>query len=148
MKKLSIENAINSGDWYEYKDGDRIFRFRIISFRKVQLSEIENIDRIDSSLPINDGILLLISIELINLSKNRSSGYGLYLSILDEEDFKFNDLDCNYLTKNSGFARRNNLRSVDYIPKFKYKRGLIFLVPNENSKYYLTTTYDAIITKI
>jgi|ERR1035437_8082315 hypothetical protein len=146
MKKISVEQAINSGSWFDYKDDETVFRVRFVNFRQVQLSEIEHIENIDSTLPIRDGKLFLLSIELINLSKEATT--GLYISILDNENCRFDYLDSDYLTRNSDFARRNKLRSVSFMPKFKYNKDYIYLVPNEETKYYLSTRFKAILTEI
>lgn len=141
MKKIEVEKAINSGDWYEYRDDDKKFRIRFLGFRKVDLKEIDNIENVDNDLPVEDGKLLLLSTELINLSKEETG--SIYISLFDDDKCRFDKIECSYLTSNSRFASRNKLRYVSYLPKFKYKRDFIYLVPDEESKYYLTTQYDS-----
>ena len=147
MKKISVEQAINSGAWYEYKNEDIVFRVKFTNFRQVQFNEIDEIENIDSRLPIKDGKLFMLSIELINLSKESTT--ALYISILDNDNCRFDFLDSDHLTRNSDFAQRNKLRSINFIPKFKYNKDYIYLVPNEYTKYFLTTTYEhCILTEV
>jgi len=144
MKKISVEHAINSSAWFQYENSglsDTVkFRVRFTCFRQVQFSEIDDIDNIDSSLPIRDGKLFLLSFELINLSKESTS--SLYISIQDNDNCRFDCLGSDHLTKNSDFARRNKLRNIQFLPKFKYFKDYIFLLPNEESNYYLTTEFN------
>ena len=146
MKKISVEQAINSGAWYQYKENEVHLRIRFLSLRPVLLSEFQNIDKVDANLPIKEGKLLLLSTELVNLSKTESG--SIYLTLTDNDDFIFNRVDDYYITRDSDFAERNKLTAFRLIPKFKYLKSFIFLVPKEDTKYYLSTQYDATLTEI
>lgn len=138
--KLPVNEAIASGDWFQY-DYDMItkvcMKIRFTSFREVQIEEIDRIDEIDKDIPIGIGRLLLLSAEIINMSKQQENKPSL--TILDEDDFEYNDFYTFYLD-HSNFGDKNNLR-VNLLPKFKYNVGFVFLVPNEDTRYYLQATY-------
>ena len=100
----------------------------------------------DSATPIKEGKIFLLTTELINLSKEANS--RIYINIMDNEGFKFDTIFDSHITIHSEFARRLNGHGGTFIQKFKYFKDYIYLVPNEETKYFLVAYQYASLTEI
>ncbi len=144
MEKISINEAISSGEWlqyeYEFKN-DVTMKLKLLSIREVQLEEIGDIDRVDKNIPLRNGRLLILSMELINLSKVKQ--FIPTFALVDQDNYEFNNLMDSYLRFNSDLAKRYTL-SIDLIPKFKCKVDCLFLVPLEDTQYFIGASFGTI----
>lgn len=140
QKKFSIIEEVASGDWFQY-DNDLFkenMKIRFISFREVQIEEIDRIEDIEKAIPIRSGRIFLLSTEIVNMSKQAVSEPRL--SLLDEDDFEYNDIIDSSLRRSTDFSDRYHF-NVNLIPKFKYTVDYIFLVPPEDTRYYFQASY-------
>lgn len=138
MEKIAIKEAIASGEWLQYLDKDVNMKIRILSIRNVDLAEIDDIHEVDRSLPLSNGNLLMLSTEMINMSSIKQD-YLPQLVLIDQDEFQFENLCDSHLRSGSAFSEKHHLIVFDLIPKLKYKVDYLFLVPKEESKYYLGT---------
>ena len=134
---VSVKETINSGVWLhcEYKDYEELIKFRlkINSFRKLNLSEIDNpeeIKNLDSS-----GTLWIMNIEFINLTKKAiTPNYGPpVLILIDKDDFSFPLFEDYHLEDSSKFSHAsgmNRFYSAELIPKIKAVGSIIFQLPD------------------
>lgn len=143
MKKISIKEAISSGEWLQYEktDDDITMKLKLLSIREVQLEEIGDIDEVDKNIPLHNGRLLLLSIELINFSHVKHDIPNL--ALIDQEDYKFDNLFDPYLMYTSDFAKRYSFYNTLF-PKLKYKVDFLFVVPVEDMLYFLGAVYGTI----
>jgi len=141
MERISINEAISSGEWFQYEEAEVTMKLKLLSIREVQLEEIGDIDMVDKSIPLRNGRLLLLSMELINLSKEEQ--FSPNLELIDQEGYKFHDLTDNYLTTSSDLADRYSLY-VKLLPKFKYKVDFLFVVPVEDTQYFIGARFGTI----
>src|SRR4051812_4766493 len=123
---VPIKEAISTGAWmhceYMYEKKLYQFRLKVISFRKLNLSEVdnpENIKVIDSNANI-----WLMEIEVINLTKEPlSPTFGPDMLILiDEDGFKFHVFKDTHLRLFSQFSKKSRLDrffAQDLIAKIK-----------------------------
>lgn len=120
------------------------FKIKILSFEKISLSEIDNIEEIiekDKEFEVN-GILYLLYCEIMNLSKEEIEFHDIKecLVLVDEDDFifKFNNsikFCRSKFSQNKGFYE---LHIYKFRPKIKKSVVMpIFLPDEENQKYYL-----------
>jgi len=137
MKNIAIKEAIASGEWFQYLEENVKMKIRIISIRNVDLAEIDDIHEVDKNLPLNNGKLLMLSAEIINMSRFQNDPPKILL--IDQDDFQFVRLDDSHLRIWSQFAKMHQLFVPDLIPKLKYKVDYLFLVPKEDAKYYINT---------
>lgn len=149
MERISINEAISSGEWLQYdndKDnlnGDFTMKLKLLSIREVQLEEIGDIDRVDKSIPLRNGRLLILSMELINFSKVQQYSYEPFFALIDQDNFEFNTLDDGYLVHYSELAKRYTLY-LQLMPKLKYKVDFLFMVPVEDTQYFIGARFGTI----
>jgi len=143
MNKYSVANAIESGTWHEckgkYFEEEISFRLRILAFRRTTIEEI------DESLineVVIEGILWLMSVEVINLCKKPIDAWKLRdtLVLIDEDEYEFeyfsnSDLDQD---EDSGLHRFSGWSSnTSLSPKIKAVGAIPFVLPDEENNYYL-----------
>ena len=149
MEQISIKEAISSGEWLQYdnnKDnfnGDFTMKLKLLSIREVQLEEIGDIDSVDKSVPLRNGRLLILSMELINFSKVQQYSYQPYFALIDQDNFEFDTLNDGYLVHYSDLAKRYNLY-LQLMPKLKYKVDFLFMVPVEDTQYFISARFGTI----
>lgn len=149
---IPIKEAINTGAWLhcEYSDNEKLFQFRIkiLSFRKVKLTEIdrpENISNFDLAATI-----WIIEIEVINLIKEAlSPSYSTdKIILIDQDGFKFHVFHDRYLRCWSDFAEKSKLirfYGSDLIPKIKAVGAIPFLLPIDDEAEYSIAIKDGSI---
>lgn len=146
--KIPIEEAIKSGAWLksisETYDGEFIFQFKTFSFDRILPSAIDEPHKISV---INEGVLWLLKIEVINLSKEPFNGYHVQSSIvlLDQDNFTFDALYDSHLQlckfgESVGIKRFSGWSDVPKLnPKTKIIGAVPFLLPdNDEAMYYLS----------
>lgn len=146
--KIPIKHAIDSGAWFKgeaeaYSAPAHSFRFRVLSFGKINKDEIIDPDEdIKKRRSFDEGVYWLLKIEFVNLDKESlSTDYVNELIILiDQDDFIFDAVrianDSQYYT--SGLARFN-INFPGLLPKIKVTGVLAFILPDEDgAEYYLS----------
>jgi len=143
MKNVQLKKAIESGAWHEcsgkYFGEERPFRIRVLGFCRKTIEEIDQslLNKVEI-----EGILWLMSVELVSLCKKPVDAVGIrnLLTLTDEEGFQFepfsnSDLDRN---KNSGLHRFSDWSdSAPLSPKIKAIGSIAFVLPDEENNYYL-----------
>lgn len=146
---VPVKEAINSGSWLhcEYLDYKDLYKFRlkINSFRKLNLSEIDNPEKID--VLDKDYTLWIMHIEFINLyMKPISPHYGpVKINVVDQDGFHFNILEDYHLENGSSFSKTSGMvrfHKADLIPKIKAVGSIIFQLPNDDEAEYSITLKD------
>ena len=149
MERISINEAISSGEWFQcdnvkdFSDNAFTMKLKLLSIREVQLEEIGDIDRVDNSIPLRNGILLILSMELINFSKVQQYSYMPSFALIDQDNFEFDTLIDGYLVHYSELAKRYNLY-LQLMPKLKYKVDFLFMVPVEDTQYFIGAKFGTI----
>lgn len=152
---VPIKHAITSQSWlqceYQYYDEPIKFRIKINSFRKLNLSEIdepENIDNLDSS-----SILWIMNIEFINLTKRpiHPSDGPPHLNLVDQDGFAFNILEDYHLESGSRFSKTsgmNRFHSNELIPKIKAVGSIIFQLPDDDDAEYSIALKNGVVQEV
>ena len=159
---VSVKEAINSGSWLicEYKydpkyDDESIkFRLKINSFRKVNFSEIDKPQKIENLG--SNGILWIMNIEIINLTKSPQEIYKIpdSLILVDQDDFNFPQIDGDHLRYYSNFSKTSGLSKFyitgeKLIPKIKMEGSIIFQVPDDDdAEYSISINNDGIVQEV
>ncbi len=140
---VPIKEAISSGAWlhceYTYRDELIKFRLKVISFRKLNLSEVdepENIKVIDSNANY-----WLMEIEVINLIKEPlSPTFGPdQIILIDQDGFKFHVSHDTHLRLSSEFSKKSRMDrffATDLIPKAKAIGTIPFQLPEDDEAEY------------
>lgn len=156
--KIPVKEAIISGEWLEYSlpfslDYCCILRLRPILFEKILSSEKDNISTLHPMV-LDEGVLWLLKIEVINLSKTSlDAGFlGYYIALHDKDDFVFNVFNYgrqlvgySVFSNSSGLSRfalecRSRLQ-----PKIKIVGALAFLLPDDDeAEYFLSASGGSI----
>lgn len=139
MNKISVTEAIAGGAWYEckgmYFDEDLHFRLRVLGFSRTTIEEIDAslVDEIEL-----EGILWLMSVEVVNLCKKPVDAYNLKyaLSLLDEDGYEFEHFPNSDL-RNVKARGINRFSGKSLSPKIKAVGAIPFVLPDEENKYYL-----------
>ena len=143
--KIPIKYAIDSGAWFQCTSGydsdynRYIFKTRIISFEKVNFSEVDSPDNISQDL--EGGVLWIMKLQIINLNKEEVGVIGGLIRIVDEDDYDFSNVYDYHLCCWSEYAHSSGLKKLYgkyYIPKIKYTGALLYLLPDEETEYYLS----------
>ncbi len=142
---IPIKEAINLGTWFhcEYTDTrhDEIypFRIKILSFRKLNLKEVDNPEGLD--LKDEGTIIWIMNLEAINVRKEAvSPTYSLdQLILIDQDGFKFHVFRDSHLRCWSDFAKKSKLTRFygsDLIPKIKAVGAVPFQLPDDDEAVY------------
>ena len=148
--KEAIENSLSLNCEYNYRGGFIQFRLRILSFRKINLSEVdepEEIKTIDSNANY-----WLMEIEVINLIKEPlSPTFGPdQLVLIDQDGFKFHASHDTHLRLSSEFAKKtkmNRFFATDLIPKTKAIGGIPFQLPDDVEAIYSISLKDGNVSE-
>ena len=141
---VPIKEAINSGAWLHCEQRKNLlesnqFRIKINSFRKINLSEIDNVENV-SGIDSNSTIWLL-GIEVINLNKIPLQVYKAtqQLILIDQDGFNFPIFEDHHLHSNSEFSNKTKLKRFwndDLLPKIKAVGSLTFQLPDDDDAIY------------
>lgn len=139
--RLSINKLINQEDWLEMyipKDtfGNKcIFRFQIKSIQEIDKSRLD-LEKLHDKIFLEQGKIILLTFDVINLSQRTKQKGTFYHDIIieDTEGYSF-ERSINEVLCNSEFSTDF---SFNLIPKIKTKTTLFFLLPDEDSEYYIS----------
>lgn len=148
--KDAIENSLSLKCEYDYRGELIQFRLRVLSFRKISLSEVdepEEIKVIDSNTNY-----WLMEIEVINLIKEPlSPTFGPnQLVLIDQDGFKFHVSDDTHLRLSSEFAKKtkmNRFFATDLIPKTKAIGAIPFQLPDDDEAVYSISLKEGTISE-
>lgn len=144
---VPIKEAINSGLWFQCEKTNNLFeanqfRIKVNSFRKLNLSEVDEPEKI-SDLE-NSAVLWFRNIEVVNLNKEptRTRNNVYELRLVDNEGFNFPVFRDGHLNYISDFAKTSGLKRFfdgTILPKIKTLGSLVFQLPNEDdAEYYIS----------
>ena len=141
---VPIKETVSSNAWFDCRSEKNEVRFkmRVLLFEKVNLAEVDDPHevKIDSS----SGNYWILKIEIVSLTKRTiSSGYVTRtITLVDQDEFHFNDVDDNHLCCFSDYATTSGLKrlyGVDLIPKIKVVGAIIFFLPDDDEAEYSLT---------
>jgi hypothetical protein len=149
-KKISIDKAIESDaklifECEEFITNNLVkMEMKIVSFSKI---EADLYDEIEVPDDMDDGVLRIINLDVINLSKKPVNQFTVInnLILVDEDGYEY---DCFYdsdLYFRSNFAINVNLprftgwSSIQPLrPKIKANGSILFLLPHGQNNFFLT----------
>lgn len=139
---ILLTDSINSGSWFhcEYKRGNQSyqFRLRILSFQKLDLTQVDEPEKISIE---KETTIWLMEAEMINLTKEPiSSGVIGYLDLKNQKGMKYHMSFDSHLLAFSKFGKMKRLNRFNtqlLIPKIKAVGAIIFRLPaNEDDTVY------------
>jgi len=154
---VPIKEAINSGAWLQCEKRSNLFeanqfRIKINSFRKLNLSEIDEPEKIDNLE--NSAVLWLMNIEVVNLNKEptRTRGNVYALILIDNDGFSFPVFDDSHLNLSSDFAKTSGLKRFyggTILPKIKTLGSLVFQLPDDDdAEYFISLEDNGIVQEV
>lgn len=149
MNKILLKVAIQTGLWYEcyvksingWAENDVFFKIKIIDFEKIKLEEVDDLEKV--AFDKDESVLWILRLEIINMSKKTISAGGIASTILlvDDDDFAFDCFTDSHLLCSSEYGKNSGIQSV-YLnklkPKIKAKGAIPYILPDQNSEYYLS----------
>ena len=142
--RIPLAEAVEAGAWIEchQEDMDLHFRIRLLSFEKVDFNEVDEIDEVDLD-SIGSGVLWILKLEVVNISKSTcdTSDFKVPLLMVDTDDFQFGVYDDGHLSCSSDYSKKsglNNFYGKQLRPKIKVKGAITFILPDEETEYYIT----------
>jgi len=140
---FDISKCIESASWLEgYLDDDDIrFKLRIMAFEKMEFDYDTLGD--DLEFDVSDGVLWLLVLQIVNLTKTTINCDDIKrnLRIVDSDDFCFELVEDRELCSDSEFATKVKLKRFYYgelTPKLTATGSLLFLLPNEDTNYFIS----------
>jgi hypothetical protein len=141
MNKIPLKQAVSSGVWYECRakqyDEKVHFRLRVLGFER---TSVEELDPSNEQGVTAEGVLWLLSLEVVNLSKKPVDASTLpdVMRLIDEDGFEFEAFasDLSYVD-GSPLFRFSGGCCQRLSPKIKASGAVAFTLPDEDSKYYL-----------
>ena len=154
---VPIKEAINSDSWLHCEKRDNLFesnqfRLRIVSFNKLNLTDIDEPEKIFKLE--HSAVLYLLNIEVVNLNKVPTAFYKNVdsLILIDNDGFNFPVFSDAHLNFSSDFALTSGLKkfySGALIPKIKTSGSLVFQLPDDqDAVYYIGLENNGIIQEI
>ena len=140
---ISIKDAINSGTWLNRKyidNSNQSFHFglKILSFRKLNLMEVDNHEEIN--LEDEGTIIVILDIEVVNMTKEPLSTYEMnQLVLIDQDGFKFHVFNDDHLRYYSKFAKKSKMDRLfgsHILPKIKAISAIPFQLPDDDEAVY------------
>jgi len=139
--KFPINQLINQEDWLEMfmpKDmfgNECLFRFQIKSFQEIDKSKLA-LEKLKNKMFLEQGKIILLTIDITNLSQRAKQKGTFYREIIisDSEGFSFEG-SINEVLCSSEFSTDFSFK---LIPKIKTETTLFFLLPNEDSDYFIS----------
>jgi hypothetical protein len=129
-----LNEVIENGSWLRVDttnyEGEIVFQFRPTSFSKIDLREIDGLEKLET-FDVNANVFLL-KFDVVNLSKkNKISGedIGNYIKLLDEDSCVFSFTKDSYLTMDSNFSKTSGIyhfMSSTLPPKITKKGALAY----------------------
>lgn len=153
---IPIKEAISTGAWLhcEAKYNYELIQFRIkvLSFRKLNLSEVDNPERID--FRDEHTIVWIMDLEVVNLTKERIRAGDdalCKLIIVDQDGFNFYTFHDSHLCCSSDFAKTSKTYRfyAEYlIPKIKAVGAMPFLLPDDDEAVYSISIRGGSVKKV
>jgi len=138
--KFSINQLINKEDWLEMyipKDTFNVslFKFQIKSIQEIDKSKLA-LEKLENKMFLEQGKIILLTIDLINTSKSimQKGNFDNEIVIQDSEGYCF-EHSTNEVFYNSEFSKGY---SFNLRPRKKRKIVLFFLIPDEDSDYFIS----------
>ena len=138
--KFPINQLISQEDWLEmYITKDifnvSLFRFQIKSIKKIDKSKLA-LEKLENKMFLEQGKIILLTIDLINTSKSvmQKGNFDNEIEIQDSEGYCF-EHSTNEVFYNSEFSKGY---SFNLRPRKKRKIVLFFLIPDEDSDYFIS----------
>jgi hypothetical protein len=149
---VPVREAINSGAWLHFSSNDREiqFRLRVLAFEKLDLSQVDEPDKIQHNE--TDAQWWLMKIEAVNLSKRtiRSDEMNRTVLLIDQDGFQFNFTQDSHLSLYSKFSTESGLHRFfgnHLIPKTKAVGTISFRLPDDAETEYSIAMEDGIVTE-
>lgn len=147
----SINELVATGDWLECVtsdfEGEYLFKIRISSFYKVRKEELLQIHQKLPEIKSEDGVLWVLKIEVVNLTKKSFYSFIVRNSLIlvDQDDFQF-EMYQNYHLLDSEFGIYTGLNRFqswtsdpNLQPKIKASGALACFLPDDDlASYYLS----------
>ncbi len=146
--KVPIQYAIESGAWFQCKDENNDFRLKINAFEKIKLNSSTEIEKIDTGFDLRQGDFWGLKIEIISFNKQTIGGNYITheISIVDSDDFEYQDTYDEYLCYDSHYIKSSGLKTlgimVTFYPKIKYTGILLYFIPKDDNANYFFTLKD------
>ncbi|MDP2100118.1 MAG: hypothetical protein U1C51_04410 [Candidatus Izemoplasmatales bacterium] len=142
-----LNEIIETGSWLRVDvEGDpkRSFQFRPTSFSKIDMSEVDNPEKLDE-IDINSNIWLL-NLDIINLSKREYSSidFTSVIYILDEDSCAFSIITDSHLMLSSKFAKVSGLNKffcVNLRPKIGKSVAIAYQLPDFFDQLFFDAQY-------
>lgn len=142
MSKVTVSEAIQSGDWleceYESYSGWRNFRLRILGFEP---GENSNSAEQFSKLEL-EGDLWILYFDVVNTGKEPFSAWFVLdsLSLIDSDGCRFDACNLSDLHELDPMLKRlaDSSLSPPLSPKIKVDAAVAFLLPDQESDYRIT----------
>lgn len=145
MNKVLIKNAILSENVFKIDNRDEDYpvkgRFKIINFEQFKIEQSDFKDISKSKLAENK--IGRLDIEYTNLTFSEASFITNIFQISDLDGYKFNEIDdqdviqaiSNHLNESIWYVLDD--RNKTFIPKIKMKISIFYLLPDEETEYYV-----------
>lgn len=151
--KIPVNHVIDSGAWFKYY-GEKIscgrywgpvdYRFRVLSFGRINLNDIDEPDKLDMrEYNLLGGDFWIMKVEIVNLTKVKL--YTGYLTqvivVLDQDGYEYFHVNDMHLTLNSVYSKKTGLYAfhADLTPKIKYTGAIAYFLPKEEgAEYFLS----------
>jgi len=139
--RFSINELMKNQDWLEMIipknvfDNECLFKFKIINIQEVDKSKLP-LEKLDDKIFLEQGKIILLTLEVINLSKSTLENGLFYKEIIiqDEDGYSFvhsiNEVFCECEFTSDSFFR--------LLPKIKTRIMLFYLLPDEESNYFIS----------
>ncbi len=142
---ILLKDVIDAGNWFhcEYKRGNQSyqFRLRILSFQKLDLTQVDEPEKISLE---KETTIWLMEAEMINLTKEPiSSGVIGYMDLKNQKGMKYHMSFDSHLLAFSEFGKMKRLNRFNtqlLIPKIKAVGAIILRLPvnDDNAEYSIS----------
>lgn len=138
---IPIKEAIETGAWLHFQfSEDWRFRVKVLSFEKINVSQIEESHKIENIH--ENSQWWLMRIELLSLIKKKVRSRNIIEDILliDDDGFQFQEITDHHLCFWSDYAKKTGLDKFygqDLLPKMKVIGAISFLLPDDEAAYSL-----------
>jgi hypothetical protein len=147
---VPVKEAIGSGAWLHFSstDGALQFRLKVLSFKKLDLSQVDEPHNIENKE--TRAQWWLMEIEAVNLSKRTIGAHDMCTRIvlMDQEEFQFNVIMDSHLACLSEFSKKSGLHRFyvdDLIPKTKAVGAISFRLPDDDEAEYSLVMEDGTV---
>lgn len=147
---VPVKEAIESGAWLHFSsnDGEMQFRLRVVSFKKLDLSQVDEPHKIENKETAAQWWLM--GIELVNLSKSKINSITMNdrIILIDQDGFQFNVTHDYHMASNSEFSKQSGLDrfyAAYLIPKTKNIGSISFRLPDDDDAQYSLAMEDGTV---